>query len=107
MRAADSKKAADIKVLDLREVTTFTDHFVICTGANSRQIQAISDEIVLRLKQEGEYAQSTEGYESAEWILLDYGGCIVHVFSEKAREYYSLERLWRHAKTVDVAEAGS
>ncbi len=107
MRAADSKKAADIKVLDLREVTTFTDHFVICTGANSRQIQAISDEIVLRLKQEGEYAQSTEGYESAEWILLDYGDCIVHVFSEKAREYYSLERLWRHAKTVEVPEEDS
>ena len=107
VRAAESKKAADIKVLDLREVTSFTDHFIICTGANPRQIQAISDEIVLRMKQEGEYALSTEGYDSAEWILLDYGDCIVHVFSEKAREYYDLERLWRHARTVEVPEPDS
>lgn len=89
-------------VLDLRDVTSFTDHFVICTGGNARQIQAIADEIALRLKQSGERVVGTEGYDNAEWILLDYGAYIVHVFSEKARAYYDLERLWRHAKIVEL-----
>ncbi|MCW5979404.1 MAG: ribosome silencing factor [Bryobacteraceae bacterium] len=107
VRAAESKKASDIKVLDLREVTSFADYFVICTGANPRQIQAISDEVVLQLKQRNERVNSAEGYEGADWILLDYGDLIVHVFSEKAREYYDLDRLWRHARTVDLSWSGS
>jgi ribosome-associated protein len=86
-------------------VTSFTDYFVICTGANPRQIQAISDEIMLKLKQQGEYALSVEGYDNAEWVLIDYGDFLVHVFSEKARLYYDLERIWRHGKTVEVPEA--
>ena len=102
---AESKKASNIRVLDLREVTSFTDYFVICTGANSRQIQTISDEIILKLKQQGEYALSAEGYDNAEWVLIDYGDFLVHVFSEKARLYYDLERIWRHAKAVEVPEA--
>lgn len=92
-------------MLDLREMTTFTDYFVICTGSNQRQIQAISDEIALQSKKVGHLARSVEGYEHAEWILADYGDCIVHVFSEKARQYYDLERLWRQAKDVEVPEA--
>lgn len=102
VRAAESKKAIDVKVLDLREVTTFADYFIVCTGANPRQIQAISDEVVSQLKQRGERVNSAEGYEGAAWILLDYGDYIVHVFSAKAREYYDLERLWRHAKPVAI-----
>lgn len=105
MEAAQSKKAADVTVLDLRDVTSFTDYFVICTGGNARQIQAIADEIALRLKQSGERVVGTEGYDTAEWVLLDYGDYIVHVFSEKAREYYDLERLWRHAKSVELPDA--
>ena len=101
VRAAESKKAADIKVLDLTGITSFTDHFVLCTGANSRQVQAISDEITLRLKDRGELPLSVEGYTQAEWVLIDYGDFLVHIFSEKAREYYALERLWRAAKIVD------
>lgn len=101
-QAAESKKAADIRVLDLREVTTFADFFVICTGGNPRQIQAIADEVILTLKEQGERATSTEGYEGAEWILIDYGDLLVHVFSEKARQFYDLERLWRHAKVVEI-----
>jgi ribosome-associated protein len=104
VQAALAKQASDVRVLDLRNVTSFTDHFVICTGGNTRQIQAIADEILLRLKQAGELAIGTEGYDNAEWILLDYGDYIVHVFSEKARGYYDLERLWRHAKTVSLPE---
>ncbi len=103
MRAAESKKAADITVLDLTGITSFADYFVVCTGANSKQVQAISDEVGLRMKHDvGELPVSVEGYSQAEWILADYGDLLIHIFSPKAREYYSLERLWRNAKTVAV-----
>jgi len=90
-------------VLDLREVTSFTDYFIICSASNPRQGHAISDEIHKQLKQTGELPVSVEGYEQADWILMDYGDFIVHVFSETARSYYDLERLWRHAKSLDLA----
>ena len=106
VRAAESKKATDITVLDLTGITSFADYFVICTGSNQRQIQAISDEVNLQLKrQAGELPISVEGYEQAEWVLADYGDLLVHVFSPKAREFYSLERLWRSAKTVEIPPA--
>lgn len=106
VRAAESKKATDIKVLDLTGITSFADFFVICTGANQRQIQAISDEVGLQLKQEaGELPTSVEGYSQAEWVLADYGDLLVHIFSPKAREYYSLERLWRGAKALEIPAA--
>ncbi|PWU06422.1 MAG: ribosome silencing factor [Terriglobia bacterium] len=106
VRAAESKKASDIKVLDLTGITSFADFFVICTGGNQRQIQAISDEVGLQLKQQaGELPISLEGYNQAEWILADYGDLLVHIFSTKAREYYDLERLWRSAKTVAIPAA--
>ena len=99
---ATSYTAKDITVLDLREVTSFADHFVICSGSNSRQIQAIADEVHLRLKKLGELPNSVEGYNNAEWVLMDYGDYLIHVFSEKARMYYDLERLWRDARPVKV-----
>ncbi|HEY3824022.1 MAG TPA: ribosome silencing factor [Bryobacteraceae bacterium] len=102
VRAAQAKQAKDIKILDLTGITSFTDYFVICTGANARQNQAISDEISLQLKRRGELPSSVEGYEQGEWVLSDYGDFLIHVFSAKAREYYSLERLWRDAKDVPV-----
>ena len=106
MRAAESKKATDIKVLDLTGITSFADFFVICTGANQRQIQAIADEVGLELKnQAGELPISIEGYSQAEWVLADYGDLLIHIFSPKAREYYSLERLWRSAKTLEIPAA--
>jgi ribosome-associated protein len=106
VRAAESKKATDIKVLDLTGVTSFADFFVICTGSNPRQVQAITDEVGLQMKQEArELPLSLEGYEQAEWVLLDYGDLLVHVFSPKAREYYDLERLWRSAKMVAIPAA--
>ena len=103
MRAAQDKKATDITVLDLTGITSFTDYFVICSGASSRQNQAIADEIGMQLKKHGEQAGSVEGYDQGEWILLDYGDFLVHIFTAKAREYYSLERLWREAKVIPVA----
>ena len=102
VRAAESKKANDIRVLDLREVTSFADYFVICTGANSKQVQAIADEVGLELKKLGEHPINLEGYTQAEWILADYGDLLIHVFSTKAREYYDLERLWRAARNVPI-----
>jgi ribosome-associated protein len=105
VRAAESKKAADIKVLDLSGITSFTDHFVICTGSNPKQVQAISDEITLQLKNtRGELPLSVEGYSQAEWVLIDYADFLVHIFSPKAREYYALERLWRNAKTLALEQ---
>jgi ribosome-associated protein len=103
LRAAESKKASGLRILDLREVTTFADYFIICTGTNVRQNQAIWDEVAQQMKkQAGELPANVEGYENGEWILGDYGDVIVHVFSEEKREYYQLERLWRDAKDVPV-----
>jgi ribosome-associated protein len=102
VRAAESKKATDLKVLDLTGVTSFADYFVICTGANQRQVQAIGDAVALQLKEAGELPNSVEGYTQAEWVLLDYGDLLIHVFSTKARDYYGLERLWRSARTVGI-----
>ena len=90
-------------MLDLTGITSFADYFVICTGANQRQIQAISDEVHLQLKrQAGELPISVEGYEQGEWVLADYGDLLVHIFSPKSRDYYDLERLWRSAKPIGI-----
>jgi len=102
LHAASEKKAIDIVVLDLREIASFTDYFVITSGANERQVQAISDEVFETLKKAGTPAARVEGYKSAEWILLDFGDFIFHVFDEKARKFYDLERLWRESKRVEL-----
>lgn len=106
LRAAESKLASEIRILDLRELGTFADYFLICNGANKPQIQAIWDEIAKRMKAEaGEMPIAVEGYDNAEWILGDFGDLIIHIFSPDKREYYDLERLWRPAKVVDLPEA--
>ena len=102
-RAALDRKAYDLVVLEVGNVSSIADYFVICSGGNQRQIQAISDEIGMQLKQRAhELPKSVEGYNQAEWILADYGDLLIHIFSAKAREYYDLERLWRSAKSVEV-----
>ncbi len=103
--AAESKKAVDICVLDLRQITSFTDYFVICSVTNPRQGQAVCDEVEKQLKAVGERSVSIEGYDQADWLLMDYGDFLVHIFSENARKYYDLERLWRGAETLDLASA--
>jgi ribosome-associated protein len=103
VRCAAEKKAQDLRVLDLRQIATFTEFFVIATGANQRQVQAISDEITEQLKKQlNARANRVEGYISGEWVLLDYGDFIVHVFNTDAREFYDLERLWRDAQKVEL-----
>jgi ribosome-associated protein len=101
--AAESKKAVDLCVLDLRQITSFTDYFVICSVTNARQGQAVCDEVEKQLKEIGERPVSIEGYDRADWILMDYGDFLVHIFLENARKYYDLERLWRGAETLDLA----
>ena len=86
-------------------MTSFTEYFVICSVSNPRQGHAVCDEIYKQLKETGEIPVSTEGYDPAEWILMDYGDFIVHIFSATARSYYDLERLWRHATAVDLEAA--
>jgi ribosome-associated protein len=100
--AAADKKAIDLVVLKLVEITAFADYFVICSGSSTRQVQAIADEVEDRLKQQKVRPLNIEGYNNAEWILMDYGSVIVHIFSENARNFYDLERLWRDAEKVDV-----
>jgi ribosome-associated protein len=100
LRAASDRKAVDIVVLDLREIASFTDYFIITSGTNVRQVQAIADAVVEQLKKQGTRAARIEGYNTAEWVLVDYGDFIVHVFEDKARHFYDLERLWRDAVRV-------
>jgi ribosome-associated protein len=97
---ASDKKASDVILLDIREVTTFADYFVICSGNNRRQIQAIADAIDKELGEQGARVLHREGVAEAGWILLDFGDVIVHIFGPKEREYYRLESLWSEAKTV-------
>ncbi len=101
--AAWEKKALDLTVLDLRDIASFTDFFIIASGTNKRQVQAISDEVVDQLKRHGTRAARVEGYQTGEWILVDYGDFVVHVFDDKARRFYDLERLWRESKRLDVS----
>jgi ribosome-associated protein len=103
--ACEAKKAGDITALQLDKVHSgFTDYFVICSGSNPRQIQAISDEVEQRLSGAGLRPAHTEGYRQAEWVLLDYVDFVVHIFSEKARKFYDLERLWKSARRLTPSE---
>ena len=106
IRCAADKKAVDLVALDLREITSFTEFFIIATGTNQRQVQAIADEINEQLKKQLTVKPvRVEGYNSAEWVLLDYGDFVVHLFNGEAREFYDLARLWRDAGRVEIPEA--
>jgi ribosome-associated protein len=103
--ACQDKQAEDVTVLELeKDSGAFTDYFVMCSGTNPRQIQAIADAVDERLEALGMRVTHSEGYKQAEWVLLDYVDFVVHVFSEKARQFYDLERLWKSAKRLEPAE---
>jgi ribosome-associated protein len=105
VRCAADKKATDIIVLDLRQIASFAEYFIIATGSNQRQVQAIADEIEEQLKKQvSTRPVRIEGYNTAEWVLMDYGDFIVHIFNKEAREFYDLERLWRDAGKVSLPE---
>ena len=103
LHSASEKKAVNLTALDLREIASFTEFFIIASGTNQRQVQAIADEITEQLKKQLDARPiRVEGYNTAEWVLIDFGDFIVHVFEQKAREFYDLERLWRDAKKVEI-----
>ncbi len=102
--AALDKKASDIVVLDLRHTPAFTDFFVVCSGQNSRQVKAIADNIEDTLRQAGVRPAHVEGYDRAEWILMDFFTLIVHVFAPQKRDFYGLERLWGDAIRIEIAD---
>ena len=105
VEAAQNKKASGVVVIDLSGLGAFTEYFVICTGFSSPQVQAICTEVEERLWKHKERApEHREGHRSADWALLDFGGFIVHVFSEQARRYYDLERLWRVAPKLEIPD---
>ncbi|MGH9846239.1 MAG: ribosome silencing factor [Blastocatellia bacterium] len=100
--AAEDKKATDLLVLRLAELTEFTDYFILCTGNTSRQTQAIGDAVTDKLKAVRMRPLHTEGYNNGEWILIDYGDFVVHVFTPQSRQFYDLERLWRDAEKIEI-----
>ena len=104
--AAQDRKAVDLDVLDLQGVCAFTDYFVICSGTSSRHTQAICDAIVEELEKSGASPAHIEGRGTAEWMLLDYVNFVVHIFSQRARAFYDLNRLWKSAGKVDIQELG-
>jgi len=104
LKAVDGKKAIDIVALDISQIASFAHYFLLCSGESARQIQAIVDEVEMKLKEKGVRPNHIEGYRNAEWVLMDYIDVVIHVFSRRAREYYDLERLWRDARKVDVAK---
>jgi ribosome-associated protein len=107
IEAAQEKQAAEVTLLDLEGLGAFTDYFLLCTGFSARQVDAICDEIEQQLARMGIRLTHREGAAGAEWILLDFGSFIVHVFTERARHYYDLERLWRTARRTDFTEPGA
>jgi ribosome-associated protein len=104
VKAALDKKAADVVVLDLRHTPAFTDFFILCSGHSQRQVKAIADGIEEALRAARVRPAHVEGYERAEWILMDYFMFIVHVFTPQTRLFYSLERLWGDAERIDVSD---
>jgi len=105
VRACHEKKATDISVLQLDEQASgFTDYFIVCSGSNPRQVQAICDEVDQKLSAGGVEPKHKEGYNQAEWVLMDYVDFVVHIFSESARKFYDLERLWKTATRVEPSE---
>jgi ribosome-associated protein len=98
--AADDRKAVDLKVLHLEKISDFTDYFLICSGTSERQVQAIADAVQEKMRGDRVRPLHVEGYNRAQWVLLDYGDFVVHVFQEEPRRFYSLERLWGDAPDV-------
>ena len=102
--ALDSKKGKDIRVLYTADQTTLADYFIICNGTSNTQVKALADAVEEAMSQQGEEPHHVEGHRGGQWTLLDYSSVVIHVFTEEAREFYSLERLWSDAAPVDVSQ---
>ena len=104
IKALDSKRAEDIRLIGIKDLTIVADYFVIANGTSSTQTKALADEVEFQLKQKGVEPTRTEGYQGANWIVLDYGEIVVHVFYKETREFYNLERLWQDGEQIDISE---
>lgn len=109
VKALEEKKAIDIKIIDISHISTLADYFIIASGSNRSQVQAMADAVDEALDKTGVHARSTEGYQNANWILLDYGDIVVHLFDEENRLFYDLERIWRDGRVIspETLENGS
>ena len=101
IRAMEDKKAEDVRVLDISEVSVLADFFIIASGKNRNQIQAMKENVEEQMEKNGFFVKHVEGYDSAHWILMDYGDVILHIFDEESRMFYDLERIWRDGKPVE------
>lgn len=105
VKAIEGKKGEDVVILEMDKSSgAFTDYFVVCSGTNPRQIQAIADDVEKQMAEAGQHPNSVEGYSQAEWVLLDYVDFVLHIFSERARKFYDLERLWKSARKLSPAD---
>ena len=101
IRALEDKKAEDIRVIDISQVSVLADYFIIANGTNTSQIQALEDEVEEKLGREGYPLRQMEGYDHANWVLLDFGDIIIHIFDKENRLFYDLERIWRDGKMIE------
>ncbi len=106
VKYVDDKKAQNITVLDIGSLTTLCDYFIICEGGSSTQVKAIADEVEEKLSEQGVQVNGIEGFSSADWILMDYGDAVLHVFTPQSREFFNIENLWSDGIPVDVAIGG-
>ncbi len=102
--ALDDMKAVDVKILKINEISSLADYFIISTGTSSTAVQAQADKVEMKIKEEGTYPLAVEGYRSTGWILIDYADVVVHIFTEEAREFYDLDRLWQDAQIINPEE---
>lgn len=102
--ALDAKRAENIKIIKIRDLTIIADYFIIANGTSTTQVKALADEIEFRLSQQGLEASRTEGYQGATWIVLDYIDVVIHVFHKETREFYGLERLWQDGEEIPAEE---
>lgn len=100
----DEKKATDIKIIDISKISVIADYFLIAGGSNARQIKALADNVEEKLGKDGVVPKSIEGYQNANWILMDYADVVIHIFNEEDRLFYNLEKIWLDGKLIDSTE---
>ena len=100
----DDKKAIDLKIIGIKDISVLADYFVLATGTSSTHVKSLADEVEFKLKQLGKSPEHVDGYRSNSWVLLDYGNVVIHVFTSEAREFYNLDRLWQDGENVDISD---
>ena len=100
----DDKKAIDLKIIGIKDISVLADYFVLATGTSSTHVKSLADEVEFKLKQLGKSPEHVDGYRSNSWVLLDYGSVMIQVFTSEAREFYNLDRLWQDGENVDISD---